>query len=60
MTLKNVFNSHRYLKDFIRTTDKGVVAIENGSMEGTYSTGYYRKDNKSVYFGSFGGLPDNF
>ena len=57
---KKVLNYHMYLRYFIITTDKGDITIENGSMEGTHWTCFYKKDNKAMYFGSFGGLADKF
>ena len=39
-------------------SDKGFVNIDNGAKGGTHWTAYIIKNNKSYYFGSFGGQPD--
>ena len=41
-------------------SDRGFVNIDNGSQGGTQWTCFIIKDNKSFYFDSFGGQPDNF
>ena len=39
---------------------KGLVNIDDGSMNGSHWTCFIVKDNKSNYFDSFGGAPDKF
>ena len=56
--LKKVCNYSIYSRDSIITTDKGMVSIDNGSIEGTHWTCFYMKDNFS--FESIAVLPDNF
>ena len=41
-------------------SDKGFVKTDNGSMGGTHRTCYIVEGNKSYYYDSFGGQPDNF
>ena len=41
-------------------SDKGFVNVDNGFQGGTHWTCFDKKDNKSFYFDSFGGPPDNF
>ena len=39
---------------------KVFIKIEDGSQGGTHWTCFIVKDNKSIYFDSFGGQPDKF
>ena len=41
-------------------SDRGFVNIDNGSQGGTHWTCSIIKDNKSYYFDSFGGAPNEF
>ena len=41
-------------------SDKGFINIDNGSRGGTHWCCFILKDNKSFYFDSFGGQPDQF
>ena len=34
--------------------------FDNGQLDGTHSTCFFIKDNKSFYFEGFGGSPDYF
>ena len=55
------FHKYRiYSKDSKIHSDKGFVNIDNGSQGGTHWTCFIVKDNKSFYFDSFGGQPDEF
>ena len=49
-----------YPRDSKNFSNKGFVNIDDGSMNGTHWTCVFVKDNKSYYFDSFGGQPDNF
>ena len=40
-------------------SDKGFVNIDNGFQEDSHWTVFYLKNNKSYYFDSFGGAPEN-
>ena len=48
-----------YPRDSKKYSDRGFVIIDNGSQGGTHWTCFLVKDNKSYYFDSFGGQPDN-
>ena len=58
--LKKVYNYNSYRRDSKITTDKGFVDIDNGAEGETHCTCFYKKDNKSFYFDSFGARPDKF
>ena len=57
--LQRVYNYPIYPRDSKIYSDKGFVNIGNGSIGGTHWTCFI-KDNKSYYFDSFGGQPDEF
>ena len=57
--LQRVYNYSIYPRDSKIYSDKGFVNIVNGSMGGTDWTCFIVKVNKSYYFGSFGGQPEN-
>ena len=58
--LQGVYNYPIYLRDSKRFSDRGFDKIDNGSQGGTPWTCFKIKYNKSYYFDSFGGQPDNF
>ena len=58
--LKKVYNNSIYSRDSIITTGKRFINIDNGRMGGTHWTCFSIEDNKSIYFDSFGGSPDEF
>ena len=58
--LRRIYNYPIYPRDSKIYSDKGFINIDNGSMGGSHWTCVYIKDNKSYYFGSFGGAPDKF
>ena len=58
--LQKVYNYHVYPKTSKIHSDKGFVNIDDGRLGGTHWTCFILKDNKSFYFDSFGGAPDNF
>ena len=58
--LQRVYNYNIYPRDSKIYFDKGFVNIDNGSHGGTHWTCFIIKDNKSFYFDSFGGQPENF
>ena len=58
--LQKIFNYPIYPRDSKIYSDKGFVNIDNGSQGGTHWTCFYISDNKSYYFDSFGGSPDEF
>ena len=58
--LQRVYNYKIYPRESKRYSDKGFVNIDNGERGGTHWTCFLRKGNKSFYFDSFGGQPDNF
>ena len=41
-------------------SDRGFVNIDDGSQGGTHWTYFIIKNNKSFFFDSFGGQPDEF
>ena len=47
-------------RDFIIYSDIGFVNLDNGRMGGSHWTCFIVKDNKSYYFDSFGGHPDQY
>ena len=48
-----------YIPEIRKKSDKGIVNIDKGFHGGSHWTCFYTKDNKSYYFDSFGGHPDN-
>ena len=58
--LQRVYNYPIYPRDSKIYSDRGFVNIDNGSQGGTHWTCFIVKDNKSLYFDSFGGSPDKF
>ena len=58
--LQRVYNYPIYPRDSEIHSDKGFVNIDNGSQGGIHWTCFIVKVNKSYYFDSFGGQPDNF
>ena len=58
--LPKIYNYPIYPRDSKIYSDKGLVNIDNGSQGGTHWACLYIKDNKSLYFDSFGGQPDKF
>ena len=58
--LQKIYNYPIYPRDSKTYSDKGFVNIDNGSMGGSHWTCFYIKDQKSLYFDSFGGTPDKF
>ena len=57
---QRIYNFPIYPRDSKIYSDKGFVIIDNGVQGGTHWTAFYVKDNKSYFFDSFGGKPDNF
>ena len=54
------YNNYLILpRDSKKYSDKRFVNIDNGSQGDTHWTCYIVKDNKSYYFDSFGGQPNN-
>ena len=49
-----------YIPEIKKYSDRGFDNINNGSQGCTHWTCFYIKDNRSYYFGSFGGQPDKF
>ena len=58
--LQRVCHYPIYPKDSKIHSNRGFVKIDNGSQGGTHWTCFIVKDNKSFYFDSFGGQPDEF
>ena len=58
--LQKIYNYPIYPRDSKIYSDRGFVNIDNGSQGGTHWTCFIVLDNKSYYFDSFGGQPDNF
>ena len=58
--LQKIYNFPIYPRDSKIYSDKGFVSIDNGSIGGSHWTCFVVKDNKSFYFDTFGGHPDNF
>ena len=58
--LQKNYNYPIYPRDSKIYSDKRFVNIDNGSQGGTHWTCFYISDNKSYYFDSFGGSPDEF
>ena len=57
--LQRVYNYEINPRDSKIYSDKGFVNIDDDSQNGTHWTCFIIKDNKSYYFDSFGGQPDN-
>ena len=49
-----------YPRDSKLYSDKGFANIDDGRMGGSHWTCFLIKDNKSFYFGPFGGTSDKF
>ena len=58
--LRRIYNYPIYPRDSKIYSDKGFLNIDDGRLNGTHWTCFYIKDNKSLYFGSFGVQPDKF
>ena len=58
--LQKIYNYPIYPGDSKIYSDKGFVIIDTASQGGTHWTCFYISDNKSYYFDSFGGSPDEF
>ena len=58
--LQRVYKYPIYPRDSKIYSEKGFVNIDNGSRGRTHWTCFYIKDNKSIYFDSYGGAPDKF
>ena len=58
--LQRVYNYPIYSRDSEICSDKGFVIIDNGFQGGSHLRCFIVKDNKSFYFDSFGGSPDEF
>ena len=56
--LQRVYDYHIDPRNLDIYSDKGFVNIDNGQMRGTHWCPFYVKNNKSLYFDSFGGNPD--
>ena len=57
---KKVCNYHKYRRYSKIITEKSIVNIDDGSQGGSHWTCFHIKDNKSLYFDSFGSQLDNF
>ena len=58
--LQRVYKYPLYPRDSKKYSDRGFANIDDGSQQGTHWTCFIVKENKSNYFDSFGGTPDNF
>ena len=58
--IQKFYNYPVYPRDSKTLSDKGFISIDDRSQGGTHWTSFIVKDNKSFYFGSFGGKPDTF
>ena len=58
--LQKIYNYFIYPQDSKIHSDKRFVNIDKGSQGGSHWTCFIVKDNKSYYFDSLGGAPDNF
>ena len=58
--LQRVFEKSIYPKDSRLYSDRGLVDLDKGSMGGTLWICFTIKDNKSIYFDSFGSQLDKF
>ena len=58
--LQRFYNYPIYPRDSKIHSDRGFVIINIGLIGGSHWVCYIVKDNKSIYFDSFGGNPDKF
>ena len=58
--LQGVYKYPIYLRNSKRYSDRGFDNIDNGSQGCTHWTCFIKINNKSYYFDSFGGQPDEF
>ena len=58
--LQTVYNYRIYPRDNVITTNRLFVNIDDGRLEGTHWTCFHTKENRTIYFHSFGGQPDKF
>ena len=58
--LQKIYNYPIYPRYSKIYSDRGFVNIDDGRLGGTHWTCFIIKENKSYYFDSFGGQPDNF
>ena len=58
--LQKKYNCPVYPRNSKIHSDKRFVNINDGRMGGSHWTCFYRKDNNSNYFDSFGGQTDKF
>ena len=58
--LRKVYNYPIYPRDSNIHSVQVFVNIDDGGSGGTHWCAYYVKDNKSLFFVSFGGAADNF
>ena len=58
--LQKFYEYKIYPRDIKINSDRGFVNIDDGRLNGTHWTCFIVKDNKSIYFDSFGGAPDKF
>ena len=58
--LQKIYNYPMYPRYSKIYSDRGFVNIDKGQKRGNHWCAFYIKDNKSYYFDSFGGQPDNF
>ena len=58
--LPRIYHYPIYPRDSKIYSGRGFVDIDDGRLNGTHWTCFIVKDNKSFYFDSFGGQPDEF
>ena len=58
--LQGVYNYEKYPRGSKINSDKSFVLLDIGSQGGTHWICFIVKDNKSYYFGNFGGKLDKF
>ena len=58
--LQRIYIYTIYPRDFEIHSNKGIVNIDDGSVNGTHWTCFITKHKKSYYFDSFCGQPDKF
>ena len=58
--LQTVYNYPINPRDSKVLSDRGFVNIDDSSRGGAHWTCFIVKDNKTFYYDSFGGQPDNF
>ena len=58
--LQKNYNIEIYPRDSKIYLDRSFINIDDGSQGGTHWTCFIVKDNKSLFFDSFGGAPDKF